>query len=939
MASSASEPLTRPFVGSPVRHLPMLVLTCLAAASAPAGERGDLPYLVASLDSSNAQVVEDAQRRLLILGPEALPLLRSAANDELARRANLFLRIDRLVRELDADDYHTRERAEADLVEIGSEALPALRDVSLRGTPEQVVRAQHAIDRIGARPPTLPRFLFQIARAIAAQPDDACVATLVAIARQPEQPLMMEAIEGLWRLGTPTAIEALSALATDAQVDRRWLSLAALVAAGEDVHLDARRFVAEWPCEDTRNWVYAALRYWESRELIPFALAAMEREGVSAPIELRSVIERTTDPDLLTTQALRSLRLNHEWCRAFLVSMLRAPTEEAIAATISALSDRDWHTRAASAFTLARLIGGRAAERLAPLLEDPEPAVRLAALRALHAVGGPDPRPFLRVLADPLLGKEAVEYALVRMPGAHRIRAIESRSGGPTASEWGVIDRWLTGTLNESFAPALQEPVADPRGVLLGCVRDCVLEEARLLLGPLPPRPIETSTALSRFRELLSLDATARGQAIRASLRAPEMETRREVLRWAVWEDMDGFEEDVLPFLSCDDPATEEIARRYLRPRRHARLLEAVRRMALGAAPGAAALLWVQWEGRTAVQGILARLAEPGTLPRGLVSALADGPLATEDATILLSVSPPSSEVEDLWKALRRIGTAPCVDRLRWAALQPDTAAQAALHELAQDTVHADFVLRLTRSRRRVRFSSMPKSSAVLDRIGARAGIAELAVAVPDAMPTELQGFARAAVRCDPSGARELAATWRTSLHLARRQAAIWISHILGEEVPEDTIGVLRVGETQDRPFLAPMGRDTGSLSAIRACVGLLTDPDPSVRASAWTALAEGLGETPPGWVNTFATPTQLRDAWQAWLDGTPRVDRRQIIERYAAREGWPGGDEAVLHALVRAPHPVCGAAFRELGLSIDPEWDPTQALVDEAVRCRDSLR
>ncbi|GEM_PF-5451076 len=916
------------------------LLACLACTALLAGDREDLPYLVAALDSPNPVLVEDAQHRLLIAGPEALPLLISAAEDELARRADLVPRVERLVRELDADEYETRERAQLDLVEVGQEALPALREAAAHGTPEQQARAQAAVDKIGAGAAVPPRFLVQIARALAAQPDDRCIPSLVALARQPDVPVMFDALQGLWLLGTEDAVEALRAMAEDASVERRWLARAALLESGVDLDLSSAGFVSDWPSALTRDVLYAALRRWESPNVVRFALDATIKEDASASGALLDILEQIVDAPLLSREALRVLQTQPQWNRGLLVRLLRDPTQEASAALTAALADADWQARDAAVTMLARLKGEDAARLIEPLLRDPEPPVRLAALRALHAVGGGDPRPFREALDDPVLANEAIEYALVRMPGAEQIASIEDRSDGPSDEEGAMIERWLQAVLDPVFSQPLREWEDGRRVPERAPVRLYLLTAARNLQGPLPPRPIDVQGPTSRFRDFLRLAPADRSEAIRSGLDDMDEGVRAEAVRWAVWEGCDGLEEDVLPLLSCQDDAAEEMARLYLLGRRTAGLAARVARMAQRAAPGSAALLWVQWEGRAAVKALLDRLKEPGPIPPGLLRALAQGPLEPTDAPLLLPLLiGGGADARGMCSALRKTASREAADRLGELATMKLGPSLEAWTELAADPAQHEFVLRYLRSFRGIVGESFLPDSRIAEAIRSPQAVDELSIRVPMARWSETESLARAIVLCDSSAARRMATEWNRSIHVPRRLAALWIDVLTGEPPSRETIEVLASGDSVDRLALLEAARESGTDPLLRACTPLLADPDPNVGISAWHALAAGVGTAPEGHANAFAIPFEARRAWVAWFERNLGADRRQLLEERVAALGAPEGDEGLLHAFVHGPSHVSLAAWILHGSRADDMPTTSQSFVDEAVKWRNSLR
>ncbi len=117
----------------------------LAAADLPPTMGGSW----ADLTGDDGGKVHKAVWALAAAPKQALPLLRGTlkpvpAGDE--------KRIARLIKELDADDFGTREKASAELIEVGEPAAPALRE-ALGGTPSAEVRARirRLLDRFGGK--------------------------------------------------------------------------------------------------------------------------------------------------------------------------------------------------------------------------------------------------------------------------------------------------------------------------------------------------------------------------------------------------------------------------------------------------------------------------------------------------------------------------------------------------------------------------------------------------------------------------------------------------------------------------------------------------------------------------------------------------------------------------------------------------------------------
>src|SRR5262245_51976470 len=86
-------------------------------------------------------------RRLLVLLAAAVALVNQAANAQQPRSADEQLA--RLVRQLDADEFLSREYATESLLKAGSAALPALRGILKNGSLEATSRAFYILRELG----------------------------------------------------------------------------------------------------------------------------------------------------------------------------------------------------------------------------------------------------------------------------------------------------------------------------------------------------------------------------------------------------------------------------------------------------------------------------------------------------------------------------------------------------------------------------------------------------------------------------------------------------------------------------------------------------------------------------------------------------------------------------------------------------------------------
>jgi WD40 repeat protein len=158
-------------------------------ADAPDGPPDDAERLWLRLAGDDAGNAGQAVEALVRMPARAVPLLRERLRPVDPRR------IERLVAELDADDFATRERAAADLARVGRVAAPALGKAARSASAELRRRAEELLARL---------------------PDDGTVV--------PAPPQVLRALEVLEAIGSKESKEVLAAVAGgpgDSEATRR----------------------------------------------------------------------------------------------------------------------------------------------------------------------------------------------------------------------------------------------------------------------------------------------------------------------------------------------------------------------------------------------------------------------------------------------------------------------------------------------------------------------------------------------------------------------------------------------------------------------------------------------------------------------------------------------------------------------------------------------
>jgi HEAT repeat protein len=145
-------------VGLAAASMILGAVTLVVRADTPPTE-SEIQRLVQELGHEKFAVREAARKKLLEIGPAVLPALRKVpekADPQIRLQAQALLkkieqrqRIPGLIAELDNERFKVRQQAFQKLLEIGQDAVPALREAArANASPEISRRAQVILDQI-----------------------------------------------------------------------------------------------------------------------------------------------------------------------------------------------------------------------------------------------------------------------------------------------------------------------------------------------------------------------------------------------------------------------------------------------------------------------------------------------------------------------------------------------------------------------------------------------------------------------------------------------------------------------------------------------------------------------------------------------------------------------------------------------------------------------
>lgn len=385
------------------------VLALLIVMPLAAQEPGEVAYLVARLETvgaASSSEQRDLDRRLIAIGPAALPALLAALDDEVARRVERDEQVAEAILDLDAEDAEVRESAQRTLKGARDDVVPLLDWMEAYGSPEAVARVEAVRKEMGwTSSMWQPDFLYQVTRIVAAIADDSCVGHLARIARHYQPVIRWTAVDGLVRLGNEEAHRRLREVALEAPPFARWDARLGLLRLGDDSTMGtAEEFMQDWPQPYTRYQTYRLLRLWESPEAVTLAARAFVCDDAYSSEALRYLVG-VMDDRVLTSAVLEVLDpCPTDRLPSFLrLLVTNAPGVEP--ALRSALDSTDPKVRAAAVTSYAIARGAFAIPSCERMLDDPDPDVRQAALEALLAYGGPTSGPFGQ---DKATGRAAV---------------------------------------------------------------------------------------------------------------------------------------------------------------------------------------------------------------------------------------------------------------------------------------------------------------------------------------------------------------------------------------------------------------------------------------------------------------------------------------------------------------------------------------------------
>ena len=380
------------------------VAVVAAGALARMGDPAALEPLLAQLDHQQAAVRQAVVGALNSIGhPEMLERVRPLLAHPSARVREGAVKIagylgcgeclDDLLGMAERDEEPVRRAAIEQLIQFEDETARSVVAAALLSGSEGVraaaARALAHLSGEEALAPLLaacddadPWVRYFAARSLGRQRAPRSVRTLVSLAtRDPVPPVRIAAVEALASIGDPRGVEEVLALASDPDAE---VACAALVAMGGAAG------------RESLDVLLAALQRGE-RAITVAALGALGRRRAPDAVEAIGELARTTDDALVHGAALDALaRIGGEQA-VMTLAALTAGSRRAVGA-VAALARlgpdqvqwighglRHEHpgVRCAVIEALGRMRHRQAASLLAGALEDPEPAVRVAAAQAL----------------------------------------------------------------------------------------------------------------------------------------------------------------------------------------------------------------------------------------------------------------------------------------------------------------------------------------------------------------------------------------------------------------------------------------------------------------------------------------------------------------------------------------------------------------------------
>jgi HEAT repeat protein len=440
----------------------------------------ELPALVRVVSWLEGEAVHRALFRLLGQpAPGGQPRARKEVVEALVRHGKDVTEL--LVEYLDVEDLETCHAAVTALGRIGdARAVPRLTEMLAEGGPETMIAAAGALARIG---------------------DRRAMAPLLTLLEYPHAAVRQAAIAALNSIGHPDLAEQVTALLEDPNPVVRE---SAVRIAGYFGYPRCAQSVADL-CSDASETVRAAavenIVFMEHPDVRAIVLRAMAEDTPKVRAAAARALAHLEGIDVLEG-LLRALEDEDGWVRYFTARSLgRHSYPEAVPALVTVLqSDPVKFVRAASMVALGQIGGGRAAAALAPVVEDQDDDLAMAAIEALGMVAHPNALPPLLALVratgaaalgvDPALGE------------ARRIAALGAigRRGGPGAA--GAL-QWVAAA---DDAPAVWQ------AAIIG-LADMATSEAVAALIALAAEPSRRDACISALAGLphKRLDEVAQG--------------------------------------------------------------------------------------------------------------------------------------------------------------------------------------------------------------------------------------------------------------------------------------------------------------------------------------------------------------------------------------------------------------------------------------------
>lgn len=899
-----------PMTPSACHIRPMIILLWCGAVLLAEGD--DPAALVDELRHATWQRAQEIQAALVADGCRAVAPLCDATSSEASRTASIVPQLAKAVSDLDSDDFEVRERAERTLRAAGEDSLPLLHEAAEDPSAERRTRVQGILDDLQPGPWKPTVFRVKLLRALAGVLDDAAVPALEEMARIDEVETCLLAVKALANLDTAAARVTLERLAAQDAAAPRWSARAALLRLGRvPPGCDAASFVADWPPETVRAWLYNSIPCWESEESGRLLLAGWAKEPKSSggwPSRTRNLAEDLLRGFLRPESLLPSIEERFADAdaldREVLVEVARGAGPRAAQILRRAIADPEPRVRWKALDSLVRAEGTAAEEAARACMKDKAKSERWIALNALHVLLGREPGPFEAALHDGFT--DALIPSLVRSEGADDLRRIHERFG-PLSSEeearaLSAAKAWLDPALGLSLQRFVKRIEPELPGTVSWRVPFLVLNKLGIQTQP----ENDCGPALKRVFELRQLPTESRSPAIRSDLQCDDPQRLQAAFICAVLDDAPDLEEPAFRLLQNEDWGCQRVGRIWLRGQKTPERIARLREMSLSSGTTSSIGLWIEWEGRPAIEALLDRIVSTRPIRPGVLEALAKGPLEPAD---LRKLKPIFERRPWSTRWVRCMGAA--ADEETISLLEPVAVASPNLSEsfdarcaLARTQAGLPFVVRLALSTfdpEQVTpgygwsevFEGVrdPRVSPYLLRL----------LDVPDA--EVVRWAARTLAGADPAAAAAALGVRSGSLHAVRRYAALVLATSLGQDPPRGCFEVIESADKTTACYALRVIAESRTPSGLAPVARLLTHPYPLWSRMAWRTLCAATGQVPGDAMrNELFIPREARAAWEAWIAENGRLPRSAWVAAGLKQAGYGLSESERLRAYLDGP-------------------------------------